>query len=579
MGYNFLIDAAGKIYEGRHARNYATGELHDGEDLAGNVARGAHAKGYNSGSLGIVLLGTFDTVQPTAAARTSLEKLLAWAAERHGINPTTASTYTNPDLGNSAVLNHISGHRDVNATDCPGALFYPTFPALRTAVQSRISATLGPADTTPPAVDTFTSLATNPTGSSSIDVGLVFTEPVTGLAPGDFSVGGTSSGWSVTGLKGVGSAYTVTVHSNNPTPGSIDLDLAANAVTDGGSHTGPPSTASATATFADDATAPTVGMTVTPNAPATTKTLLNVAVTFSEPVDGLVASDIKLGGTSNAAGNWVVDPVVGSGANYGFTVEAVSAPDGTLTIAIPAGVAKDPAGNTNTASAVYSVSIDRTAPKTNAPAEVFRSGATMTTSLPVRVTWTATDYASGSGIATYDVARSIDGAAFGTIATGLTGTSLTQSQGSGHSYRYEVRAHDRAGNIGAWTAGSTFKPSLLEQTSTSIVYHGTWSSVTSTSYSGGSSRYASAAGAYASLTTSSRGFAILTSRDTSRGAMQVYVDGLLKATIDLYAPSFQAEYLAYVCSFTSVATHSIKIVVVGTAGRPRVYLDAFLIMR
>jgi hypothetical protein len=579
MGYNFLIDAQGHIYEGRHARSYAPGEPHDGEDLAGNVARGAHAKGFNSGSLGIVLLGTFDTVQPTAAARTALEKLLAWESGRHGINPTTASTYVNPDLGTTASLNHISGHRNVNNTDCPGALFYPTFPQLRTAVASRIAATLGSADTTPPAVDTFTPLATDPTGGKTIDFGLVFSEPVTGLAAEDFTIGGTSTGWSVGKVSGVGSGYTVSVSATDPTEGSIELDLHPDAVTDGGSHTGPTAAAAVMANYAADSNAPAVGMTFTPRWSATNQTLMNVAITFSEPVEGLQTSRVVIGGTSEAATKWTVDPVVGSGAHYGVSIEAANPADGTLTISIPAGATTDAAGNPNVASAVHTVRIDRTVPRTYAPAVRLRAPTTMATSLPTTISWTATDWSTGSGIAYYDVARSVDGSAFASIASNVATASLATSMTSGHAYRYEVRSHDHAGNVGSWTAGSTVKPTLLQQTSSAIAYHGSWTTVSSSSYSGGSLRYATAAGASASLTTSARSLAFVTTRGPSRGAVKVYVDGILKATIDLQAATLQAKFVAYSASWSTVATHSLRIVVVGTAGRPRVDLDAFELLR
>jgi len=580
MGYNFLIDAQGHIYEGRHARDYATGELHDEENAAGNVARGAHAKGYNSGSLGIVLLGTFDTVQPTTAARSSLEKLLAWESERHGLNPTTASTYVNPDLGTTQLLNHISGHRNVNNTDCPGALFYPTFPALRTSVASLMTATEGTHDTTPPTVAAFTPMATDPTGGTTIDFGLTFSEAVKGLTADDFSIAGTSSGWSVSKVAGAGVGWTVTVSATDPPEGSVELDLAADAVTDLGAHTGPAAPAAATANYAHDTTAPTVLITYTPHTSATNQHLIDASVTFSEPVVGLTAANIAVGGTSNQATHWVVDPVVGSGSNWAFTVEKNDPADGTLTIQIPAGATTDPAGNPSAASAVRTFIIDRTAPMATAPGQRLRSGLSLSTTVPVSVTWAGSDGSIGSGIATYDVARSVDGAAFTTFATGLTSPSFSTTESSGHSYRFEVRARDRAGNVGSWVAGATRSATLLQQTSASVHYGGSWSStISSSSYSGGSVRYSTTAGASASLTTSARGLAFVTTRGPTRGAVKVYVDGVLKATVDLHSTTTQYRYVAYAIGFASLGTHTIKIVVVGTAGRPRVDLDGFEILR
>jgi hypothetical protein len=576
MGYNFLIDSAGHIYEGRRARSYAAGEAHTGEDFAGNVVRGAHAKGFNSGTLGVVLLGTFDTVLPTAAARASLEKLLAWESGRHGLNPLTASVYTNPDLGTQAVLYHISGHRNVNNTDCPGALFYPTFPTLRTNVANRIAATVGSVDQTPPTVSSFKTLATTPTGGSAIRFGLIFSEPVTGLSTSSFSVGGTSSGWSVTNVIGIGTGYTVIVQATSPPEGTIVLDLAAGSVTDGSGNVGPAGPASASATFAVDTTKPTVSLTFTPRWAATSAKEFDVTVTFSEPVEGFTAADIAVGGAANSGIPWTVDPVVGSGAHYGFTMGNTNPTNGPLTISIPAGATMDPAGNLSEASAVHTVAIDTIVPKTFPPTVRLRGGVALGTTVPVLVAWGATDWSSGSGIASYDVARSTDGAAFVVIKTGLTSPALHAWLASGHSYRFEVRAHDRAGNIGLWAAGITVKGTLLQQTSSAVAYHGGWTTVSSTAYSGGSVRYATAGGASASLTTSARGLAFVTTRGPTRGSARIYVDGILKATIDLHTASYQYRYVAYTASWSAVGTHTLRVVVVGTG---RVDLDAFEILR
>jgi hypothetical protein len=56
--------------------------------------------------------------------------------------------------------------------------------------------------------------------------------------------------------------------------------------------------------------------------------------------------------------------------------------------------------------------------------------------------------------------------------------------------------------------------------------------------------------------------------------MKVYVDGVFVATVDLYAASASYRSVAYARTWSSLGTHTIRIVVVGTAGRPRVDLDA-----
>jgi hypothetical protein len=139
IGYNFLVDESGRVYEGRYSRPYAAGEQITGEDVAGNGVTAAHAQGYNSGTVGVALLGTLTNQDATPAARSALEQFLAWKSEAHGIDPLGSSLYTNPGSGTQKTFPNIAGHRDVNATDCPGGVFYSTLPSLRQTVAGRIA--------------------------------------------------------------------------------------------------------------------------------------------------------------------------------------------------------------------------------------------------------------------------------------------------------------------------------------------------------------------------------------------------------------------------------------------------------
>jgi hypothetical protein len=146
VGYNFLIDEGGRIYEGRHTFDYPSGSAPTGEDAAGNGVTAAHAVGFNSGTVGIALLGTLTNRDATPAARDALERLLAWEADHHGINPQGSSLYTNPVNGSQATFANIAGHRDVAATECPGGLFYSTLPGIRSDVAALIGGSPPPPD-------------------------------------------------------------------------------------------------------------------------------------------------------------------------------------------------------------------------------------------------------------------------------------------------------------------------------------------------------------------------------------------------------------------------------------------------
>jgi hypothetical protein len=136
LGYNFVIDHKGRIYEGRWARPYGPKELHDGEDADGWGVLGAHAKGVNAGSCGIVLIGDFTQSQPTQAALSALVELVAWKASRHRIDPLRSETYLSL-FGQRRTFANIGPHRDVGNTICPGSV-NDYLPAVRAEVAKRV---------------------------------------------------------------------------------------------------------------------------------------------------------------------------------------------------------------------------------------------------------------------------------------------------------------------------------------------------------------------------------------------------------------------------------------------------------
>ena len=56
----------------------------------------------------------------------------------------------------------------------------------------------------------------------------------------------------------------------------------------------------------------------------------------------------------------------------------------------------------------------------------------------------------------------------------------------------------------------------------------------------------------------------------------MFVDGVLKATVNLSATTSTARAQVYVFNWATSGSHTIKVVVVGTAGHPRVDIDAFV---
>lgn len=122
IAYNFVVDGAGRVYEGRRGASGAP----DGEDGSGRGVIGAHAKGHNTGSVGIAMLGTYSDgrVVPTDAALDAVAAVVAWKFGPRSIDPRSPGA--------------LVGHRDVVATGCPGDGLYHRLPELRDRAQARI---------------------------------------------------------------------------------------------------------------------------------------------------------------------------------------------------------------------------------------------------------------------------------------------------------------------------------------------------------------------------------------------------------------------------------------------------------
>jgi hypothetical protein len=105
---------------------------------------------------------------------------------------------------------------------------------------------------------------------------------------------------------------------------------------------------------------------------------------------------------------------------------------------------------------------------------------------------------------------------------------------------------------------------------------GTWHT-SSTSYaSGGSLRYTTASGASVTYQFTGSSVAWLAYRGPTRGSAQVYIDGMLSATVSLYASSSHSKQIVFAGSWPTIGTHTIKIVNLATSGHARIDVDGFI---
>lgn len=119
IGYNFLADRYGNLYEGRRG----------GMRLP---VRGSHAGDYNVDTTGIALMGDFTSRQASRPMKHSLVQLIAWrmGTAYHG-------AYNRPKVHGKR-FHRISGHRDAMSTSCPGDRVYDWLPTLRQRVAVRL---------------------------------------------------------------------------------------------------------------------------------------------------------------------------------------------------------------------------------------------------------------------------------------------------------------------------------------------------------------------------------------------------------------------------------------------------------
>jgi N-acetylmuramoyl-L-alanine amidase-like protein/VCBS repeat protein len=113
VGYNFLVDRFGRIWEGRY----------------GGVDRpvvGAHTLGYNDNAFAMSAIGNFETRRPSRAMLEAYGALFAWKLSLHGINAASTRQWVT-----SRNFKAINGHRDAGSTACPGRYLYAKIPQIR----------------------------------------------------------------------------------------------------------------------------------------------------------------------------------------------------------------------------------------------------------------------------------------------------------------------------------------------------------------------------------------------------------------------------------------------------------------
>lgn len=121
VGYNYIIDPSGNIYEGR---------------AGGEMVIGAHAGKANTGSIGISVMGNFETGVVSDASMIALTRLISEKTKIHGIDPVGKSVFR------GQIMPNVIGHRDVMSTSCPGKNLYDKLPLIAQLARSSVVTTI-----------------------------------------------------------------------------------------------------------------------------------------------------------------------------------------------------------------------------------------------------------------------------------------------------------------------------------------------------------------------------------------------------------------------------------------------------
>ncbi|MFI2297502.1 peptidoglycan recognition protein [Actinacidiphila glaucinigra] len=254
----------------------------------------------------------------------------------------------------------------------------------------------------------------------------------------------------------------------------------------------------------------------------------------------------------------LVDGAVAATASRTATSAAITVPAGKHTVAVRAVHINN---KTATSASSYSVVGDTTKPTfTTAPAVKIRNATVSSTSVPVSVTWKAADNGA---------LKSVAATAPTTATFGPTTTSWSTTGKVNTAVTYGLKATDAAGN---YTTASVSRTAAILQ-ETSATKSGTWSTKSSTSYLGGKSYTSSSKNASLTWTFTGRSVGWVVSRASTSGQAYVYVDGVKTATVDLKSSTTAYRQTIWSKTWSTSAKHTLKIVVVGTSGRPAITTD------
>jgi hypothetical protein len=230
-------------------------------------------------------------------------------------------------------------------------------------------------------------------------------------------------------------------------------------------------------------------------------------------------------------------------------------------------------GSAWSAPVAVSATIDTTTPLVAQGPLSFATG-TVGATVPMRFTFSASDPESGIGayLADWNCAP---GDAIVMLPAAATAATRALPLG-GKCVQYFALPWNGAGAMPSTPDQTPLAVKASQGTAAGLSYAKTWSTQKVSKFLGGSTKYATAKGAKATFTFFGGAVGFVTTQGPGRGKAEIWVDGARVKTIDLKAATLKYRQLVWSTAWDAVGTHTVVVKVLGTAGRPRVDVDAFV---
>ncbi len=196
---------------------------------------------------------------------------------------------------------------------------------------------------------------------------------------------------------------------------------------------------------------------------------------------------------------------------------------------------------------------------------------------PVVVGWGLAKTADG--LNRYELQTQTDGGTWKAVKLSYkTATIAWLNVSTSHLHAFRVRAIDRSGRVGPWATSATQSTWKVADDSAYLRWSGTWTIKSKSSYLEGSLHASTVAKSDVSLSFNGASVAWVSPVGPDLGQGHVYLDGKYATTVDLRSSSSSSRKIVYAANLSN-GVHTIRVIVVGTSGRPQVDIDGFYVLR